>query len=279
MDSREKLIRLALFGSPIKSSLSPAIHGMFADQFGLNIQYDLHETGVAGFSEALDDFQSRGGVGCNVTLPLKEEAWRLAANASKEVRRARAANTLVYEHGIGWMAYTTDGPGLVRDLTVNHGVKLKDKRVLILGAGGATASVLESLAAGSPDSLTLVNRDLARACALAERFAPMARISVINWQALREESGFDLVINATSLGHQGLAPELERHQFAKEAICYDLNYYKASEPLRRLCGEFNLPYIDGLGMLVEQAAASFQIWTGQQPDSRTVIDALAKRHG
>ena len=191
-------------------------------------------------------------------------------------RRARAANTLVYERGMGWMAHTTDGPGLLRDLTVNHGIELENKRVLILGAGGATASVFERLAAGSPDSITLVNRDLARACALAERFGRMARISVINWQALRMESGFDLVINATSLGHQGAAPEIEQHHFAEGATCYDLNYYKASEPLRRLCREFKQPYIDGLGMLVEQAAASFQIWTGKQPDSRVVIDALAK---
>jgi shikimate dehydrogenase len=250
---------------------------MFAAQFSLDILYDLHETGVEGFSEALEAFQHEGGFGCNVTLPLKEQAWRLAASASDEVRQARAANTLVYEKGTGWIAHTTDGPGLVTDLTINHGLELNGKRLLILGAGGATASVLGSLAACAPASLTLVNRDLARACALAERFGAAARLSVINWQGLSLESGFDLVINATSLGHQGLAPDLHARLFAPDAVCYDLNYYKAAEPLRQRCGQIGVPYIDGLGMLVEQAAESFRIWTGNKPDSRTVIDAMSQQ--
>lgn len=273
MASARQLIKLALFGKPIKSSLSPSIHRMFADQFGLGISYELKETGAEAFPEALEDFRLGGGTGCNVTLPLKHEAWLLAGRSSKQASQAQAANTLVYEASSGWMAHTTDGEGLVTDLTVNHGIGLAGKRLLILGAGGATASVLGSLMEGGPTSTTLVNRNVARARVLAERFGTDHSISVINWERLQLESGFDLVINATSLGHQGKAPALKKSLFAPGSVCYDLNYYKASEPLKRCCEDMSQPYIDGLGMLVEQAAASFKIWTGKKPDSRAVINA------
>ena len=273
MASARQLTKLALFGKPIKSSLSPSIHRMFADQFDLNISYELKETDAEGFPAALKDFHLGGGVGCNVTLPLKHEAWLLAGRSSKQANQAQAANTLVYEAPSGWMAHTTDGEGLVTDLIVNHGIGLAGKRLLILGAGGAAASVLGSLVEGGPASVTLVNRDVVRARALAERFGAGHGISVINWERLQLESGFDLVINATSLGHKGQVPALKSSLFAPGSVCYDLNYHKASEPLKQCCEDMNQPYIDGLGMLVEQAAASFKIWTGKKPDSRVVINA------
>jgi shikimate dehydrogenase len=269
----KELIRLALFGQPIKTSLSPSIHRMFADQFDLDISYELIETGAEGFPGALEKFRLSGGVGCNVTLPLKQDAWRLAARASKEVSQAQAANTLKYQASSGWMANTTDGVGLVADLSVNNNIDLSGLRLLILGAGGATASVLGSLLDGNPRQIVLVNRNLERAQALLKRFDDCGRMSVISWADLAAESGFDLVINATSLGHHGEAPELNKSLFAPGAVCYDLNYYKASLPLRQLCEELGQTYVDGLGMLVEQAAASFYIWTGKQADSRAVIQA------
>lgn len=266
-------IRLALFGKPIKTSLSPVIHGMFARQLGLNISYRLIETGPADFPGALEDFRLSGGIGCNVTLPLKRDAWQLAAQASEEVSQAQAANTLKYQP-MGWFANTTDGVGMVTDMTVNHGIALEDKRILILGAGGATASVFGSLLEGKPRQVLLVNRNLDRAHALVARFSASTNVSVSGWSDLSGESGFDLVINSTSLGHQGQAPDLDRSLFAPAAVCYDLNYYKASLPLKSLCEGMGQAYVDGLGMLVEQAAASFYIWTGRRPDSRAVIDAL-----
>jgi shikimate dehydrogenase len=269
----KELIRLALFGQPIKTSLSPLIHRMFADQFDLDISYELIETGAEGFPGALEKFRLSGGVGCNVTLPLKQDAWRLAARASKEVSQAQAANTLKYQASSGWMANTTDGVGLVADLSVNNNIDLSGLRLLILGAGGATASVLGSLLDDNPRQIVLVNRNLERAQALLKRFDDCGRMSVISWADLPAESGFDLVINATSLGHHGEAPELNKSLFAPGAVCYDLNYYKASLPLRQLCEELGQTYVDGLGMLVEQAAASFYIWTGKQADSRAVIQA------
>jgi shikimate dehydrogenase len=267
-------VKLALFGQPIKTSLSPDIHRMFADQLGLNISYQLIETGAGGFPEALESFRLSGGIGCNVTLPLKRDAWQLAAQASKEVSQAQAANTLIYQSPSGWFANTTDGVGLVTDLSVNHGIALEGQRILILGAGGATASVLGSLLERNPKQILLVNRNLDRARALVARFGASTNISVSGWTDLSAHSGFDLVINATSLGHHGEAPELSRSLFAPAAVCYDLNYYKASLPLKDLCEGMGQLYVDGLGMLVEQAAASFYIWTGKQPDSQAVIEAF-----
>lgn len=273
MAQGKELIKLALFGKPIKTSLSPAIHRMFADQFDLNISYELIETAADEFPAALESFRLSGGSGCNVTLPLKQDAWRLSSRTSKEVTLAQAANTLVCDSSSGWLANTTDGVGLVTDMTINNGIKIAGKRILVLGAGGATASVLGSLLECKPLELVLVNRNLDRANVLKDRFDCLGSLKVISWSELSEHTGFDLVINATSLGHNGQAPDLHEALFAPDAVCYDLNYYKASLPLKKLCGALEQTYVDGLGMLVEQAAASFQIWTGKQADTSLVIEA------
>lgn len=272
MDQGKELIRLALFGRPVKSSLSPSIHRMFADQFGLAIDYQSIETGPEDFSNTLESFRLAGGVGCNVTLPLKRDAWQLAAESSPQVALAQAANTLVYQPS-GWVAHNTDGAGLVADLTINHAIGLSDRRILILGAGGAAAGIVGSLLAEKPREVVLVNRNLERARMLSERFGSL---TVTSWSDLFTQGSFDLVINATSLGHQGKHPPLEQSIFAPGAVCYDLNYYKASEPLLAFCKVMGQRYIDGLGMLVEQAAKSFSIWTGKQPDSALVIQRFRK---
>ena len=274
MDQGKELIRLALFGRPIKSSLSPFIHRMFADQFGLDIDYQLIETGPEDFADRLEAFRLEGGIGCNITLPLKSDAWRLAAEETMQVSLARAANTLVYQASQGWSAHNTDGHGLVADLSINHHLNIKEQRILVLGAGGAVAGILGSLLAGDPREVVLVNRNLERASDLAKRFSSMGGVSTTDWKGLPARGQFDLLINATSLGHHGEAPPLEPSAFAPGSVCYDLNYHKASQPLKQRCEEMQQAYIDGLGMLVEQAARSFQIWTGKQADTRVVIDAL-----
>ena len=209
MDQTKKLIKLAIFGSPLKSSLSPHIHSMFARQFGLECEYQCIETDVDGFPESLKAFRLNGGSGCNITLPLKGAAWQLAAGTTSETRRAQAANTLVFQHSKGWFAHNTDGAGLVRDLVGNHGIDLAGQRVLVLGAGGAAAGVLGNLQACGPQEIMLVNRDMERAWALAERFDSGGKVAVVNWADLHEQGRFDLVVNATSLGHAGQAPVLK----------------------------------------------------------------------
>ena len=278
MDQGKELIRLALFGQPVKTSLSPAIHRMFAGQCGLDIDYRLIEPGNGDFPRALEAFRQTGGVGCNVTLPFKQDAWQLAAGSSAEVSQAQAANTLVCQSS-GWFAHTTDGAGLIADLTVNHGMDISGQRVLILGAGGAAAGVLGRLLAENPQQIVLVNRNLTRARSLSERFNSSGRISVTSWSDLAGQGAFNLVVNATSLGHQGEAPPLNNSNFAEGGLCYDLNYFKASLPLKKHCEELHRPYIDGLGMLVEQAAKSFFIWTSKTPETRAVIETCRRNAG
>lgn len=283
MDQGAGLIRLALFGSPVKASLSPRIHQLFARQFGLEIEYQSIETRAGEFAAALEVFRLAGGAGCNVTLPLKRDAWQIAAESSEQVRQAQAANTLLWQ-STGWFAHNTDGAGLVADLTVNHGIELAGRQIMILGAGGAAAGILGALLACDPAGIMLVNRTPERAWALAQRFSSAGHVSVTSLQDLPcldllTRGRFDLIINATSLGHHGEAPPLTRDLFAPGARCYDLNYFKASQPLKSYCKEMRQPYIDGLGMLVEQAAKSFYIWTGKQPDSRAVIEACREGFG
>ncbi|HEY5776208.1 MAG TPA: shikimate dehydrogenase [Xanthomonadales bacterium] len=279
MDQGKELIRLALFGQPVKTSLSPVIHRRFADQFKLAIDYQAIETGAADFPKALEAFRLAGGTGCNITLPLKQDAWRLAAQATEEVALARAANTLVYQPQSGWFAHTTDGAGLLADLCENHGIELSAKRILILGAGGATAGILGRLLDRKPGHIMLVNRNLERARELAGRFGSSARMSVSSWSDLPRQGAFDLVINATSLGHSGETPPLSASSFAAGSLCYDLNYFNASLPLKKRCEEIGQAYLDGLGMLVEQAAESFYIWTGKRPETAAVIDACRRDTG
>jgi shikimate dehydrogenase len=276
MDQGRELMKLALFGSPVKSSLSPRIHTLFAQQAGLDIEYQCIEVQTEDFPGALEAFRLAGGTGCNVTLPLKRDAWQLASQSSKAVSQAQAANTLVLQSS-GWFAHNTDGAGLVADLTGNNGVELENQRILIIGAGGATAGILGDLLACNPREIMLVNRSPDRAWALVKRFSSVGHLSVTPLQDLPcldllEHGKFNLVINATSVGHQGEAPPLTRELFARDAICYDLNYFKASQPLKMYCQELRKPYIDGLGMLVEQAAKSFYLWTGYTPQTQSVIE-------
>jgi len=278
VDQGKELIRLALFGQPVKTSLSPAIHRMFAAQFALDIDYRLIEPADGDFPRALEDFRQTGGVGCNVTLPFKRDAWQLAADSSAEASQAEAANTLVRQRS-GWFAHTTDGAGFIADLTGNHGMDISGQRVLVLGAGGATAGILGSLLTQNPQQIVLVNRNLERARSLSERFGSSGRISVTSWSDLPGQGAFNLVINATSLGHQGEAPPLDTSSFAEGGLCYDLNYFKASLPLKKHCEDIRQPYIDGLGMLVEQAARSFSIWTSETPETAAVIEVCRRDAG
>ena len=273
MDQGRKLIRLALFGQPIKASLSPKIHRLFAAQFDLDIEYQLIDIGAEGFAAALQAFRLAGGQGCNVTLPIKRQAWQLAAGSSAQVKQAQAANTLVCQSSGDWFAHTTDGPGLVTDLNINHSINLKSERLLVLGAGGAAAGIIGSLLEAGVKQIALVNRNQQRARELAARFSETADVSVTDWDSLSGLGSFGLVINATSLGHQGKSPALPAAVFAPGAVCYDLNYFQASLPLKNLCEALGQTYIDGLGMLVEQAAKSFFIWTGLAPQTSAVIDA------
>lgn len=278
MAERKDLIRLAVFGMPVKHSLSPAIHTQFGRQYGIEIDYQAIETAAGNLRRNAAAFALAGGTGCNVTLPLKHEAWELAQERSPAAERAHAANTLVFRGPHDWLADNTDGRGLLRDLarclSSFEARPLAGSHILILGAGGAVAGILGDLLDEAPAAIMIANRNAARAEELALRFAQSGTVSACAADALEEQGDFDLVINATPLGHSGKAPHLPASLFSSGGFCYDLNYGAAAKPLREHCAARGIDYQDGLGMLVEQAAIGFALWTGRQPETQAVLQQL-----
>jgi shikimate dehydrogenase len=273
--ARSKLIRLALFGSPVRHSLSPRIHGLFAQQVGIDIDYRATESSSEALPRHLRQLAQEGGRGCNITVPLKHRACELATSLSARARQAGAVNTLRFDNASDWFGDNTDGSGLVRDLRENLGLELPGRRLLLVGAGGAAAGVLFDLLQQQPAQLVLANRTTSRAAELAERFARIGRIQPASFNDMERLAPFDLLINATSAGHDARLPPIRAGLLAPGGSCYDLNYGPAHDVLAAWCSERDIPHYDGLGMLVEQAAESFRIWTGHQPDTRPVIEALS----
>ena len=268
------LIKLAVFGKPVVHSLSPRIHSLFAAQCGLEIDYRAIEATPETFPQLVADLAGAGGRGCNITVPLKHDAWKLAGRCSETAERARAANTLVFAGANELYADSTDGSGLVNDLRSIPGCRLRGARLCLVGAGGAAASVLGALMRTQPESVTIANRTKARAMELAQTHSDLGKIDICGLEELGSGVSFDLLINATSLGHGGAAPELPVSCLRTGGLCYDMNYGRAAEPLRRLCQKNGLPYSDGLGMLVAQAALSFQLWSDQTPNAAEVLGQL-----
>jgi len=272
--AQEPPVKLAVFGNPVTRSLSPRIHGLFADQFGLQIDYRAIEATPDTFPGHVRRLAREGGRGCNVTMPLKHEAWKLAKRCSENARRARAANTLVFEDERDWFADSTDGMGLVGDLGNLPGLRLEGARVCLLGAGGAAASVLASLLGAGPDLVYIANRTRDRARQLAESHADLGTVDSGTPDDLDSLPPFDLFINATSLGHEGRAAGLSASWLRASGFCYDMNYGEAARPLKAFCEQQHIPYSDGLGMLVGQAALSFKLWTRREPDTGAVLSTL-----
>lgn len=265
--------RYCVFGHPIGHSRSPAIHAAFAAQCGEAIDYTAIEAPLDDFAGAWRDFVAAGGRGANVTVPFKEEAHRLCATLSRRARRAGAVNTLVLGKNGDTYGDTTDGVGLVRDLQ-RHGVTLRGARVLVLGAGGAVRGVLEPLLAEGPASLRVANRTAAKAEALADDFADLGPIRGGGFEAVA--GPFDLVINGTSASLGGALPPLPDDLFAAGATAYDMMYGAELTVFLRWARERGARPLDGLGMLVEQAAEAFFQWRGKRPDTAPVLAELRR---
>lgn len=262
----------AVMGNPIAHSKSPRIHGLFASQTGQRLSYEAILVDLGGFEQALGNFQAHGGKGCNVTLPFKEEAWRLMDQRSERAQMAGAVNTVVFRPDGSRFGDNTDGVGLVRDLTHNHGVALGGRRILILGAGGAVRGVLGPLLAEGPATVVIANRTVSRATELARAFAERGAVQACGFEALTGQ--FDVVINGTSASLQGDLPPLPDQILAPGAWCYDMMY--GAQPtvfMNWALADGGRP-VDGLGMLVEQAAESFLLWRGVRPQTAPVITAL-----
>lgn len=264
----------AVFGHPVNHSKSPRIHQLFAQQTGQQIVYEAQEVPVESFDKAIEAFFAQGGKGLNCTVPLKELAYQRADSLSERAQFSKAVNTLVLQENGTLFGDNTDGIGLIKDLTVNYSISLLNSRILILGAGGASRGIIEPLMGESPASIVIANRTVEKAMALSSEFSQLGNITGCGYGELKD-SQFDLILNATSASLTGKLPPIEANILANDACCYDLAYSDQQTAFVKwglLHGAKK--YLDGLGMLVEQAAEAFYIWRGVRPETAAVIELL-----
>jgi shikimate dehydrogenase len=289
--------RYAVIGNPIAHSKSPQIHKLFAEQTGQDISYEAILAPLEGFAATIERLRKEGFKGCNVTVPFKFEAFNIATELSERARSAQAVNTLSFD-GDAIRGDNTDGTGLVHDIERNLNISLQDKRVLLMGAGGAAYGVVQPLFSAC-SNLSVVNRTVKKAWQMIEPFDIARAISIYEYSMLNYET-FDIIINATSSGLTNEMPPLPRNgqfplnpsfakgeakvpPFAKEglrgifapgALAYEMMYGRET-PFMKFAREQGAAIVaDGLGMLVEQAAESFYIWRGVRPEAAPVIAAL-----
>ena len=268
-----------VFGHPIEHSQSPWIQTRFAQLTGQSLQYEKTWVPLDAFKATVLAFMATGGKGCNVTLPFKSEAAALATHCSPRVALAQACNTLKFE-GDQIYGENTDGLGLVSDLLHNAGFALEGRRVLLIGAGGAAAGVLGPLLAEKPHSIWVANRSIDKAVQLAARHASLAQSMGVDCQAygLTHEAilgqSFDLVINASSSSLHNAALPVPASVLQSNGLACDLMYGPAAQAFMEWAHAHGTEARDGLGMLVEQAAASFQLWRGVQPPTQQVLADL-----
>lgn len=271
----------AVIGNPVEHSLSPRIHAEFARATGQDIAYGRILAPRGGLREAVFAFRAAGGKGLNVTLPFKHEAWHLAGVRSGFALAAGAVNTLSFE-GESVVGHNTDGIGLVRDLTHNLRIAARGKRVLLMGAGGASYGVMEPLLRGQPETVVVANRTLEKAIELVGHFEKLQSCALQGFSARSYAAlagaQFDIVINATSAGLEGAMPALPEGVFAAGALAYDMVYARRT-PFLEFAQQRGARVSDGTGMLVEQAAESFFIWRGVRPETKPVIDRLRQEGG
>ena len=267
-----------VFGYPVSHTLSPFVHAMFARDTGEQMSYRAYEVTPDDFTARVHTFFAGGGRGLNITLPHKLAAVGVADELSERATHAAAVNTLAM-HESGILGDNTDGAGLVRDITNNVGLELEGRRVLILGAGGATRGIVGPLLAVAPKVLVIANRTPERATALAAAFAGVGRTRGVSFQQVGD-AAFDLVINATSASLSGEIPEIPRRAIAAHTVCYDLAYGRSATAFVRWAQALGCARaLQGLGMLVEQAAESFHLWRGVRPATAHVLAVLKERTG
>lgn len=266
----------AVVGNPISHSKSPRIHSLFASQTGEKLEYTAIQAPQDGFADTVTGFFRRGGQGLNVTVPFKEQAWKLADRRTDRAELAGAANTLYQDSNGLLTADNTDGKGLVMDLTENHCITLAGRRVLVLGAGGAVRGVLGPLLAEKPSALVIANRTVAKAEGLVTLFEPVAGQTLLEACGFEElKEPFDLIINGTSASLQGDLPPISANVIGAGTVVYDMMYSLQTTTFNQWALDQGATLVfDGLGMLVEQAAESFRIWRGVSPETRPVIDEL-----
>ena len=268
--------RYAVLGNPVAHSRSPFIHAQFAQQTGQAVDYGRLLCPMDGFDAAVRRFAAEGGRGCNVTVPFKLEAPRLAKRCTERATLAGAANVLRFDAD-GWLADNTDGVGLMQDIEQGAGLSLAGKRVLLIGAGGAAAGVLGPLLATHPADVVVANRTAATAQALVARHAFWAAqhgVRLVAAPLATPGEAFDVVINASASSLQGAGSPVPATTLRPGTLAVDLMYGPAAEPFMAWARAAGATPRDGLGMLVEQAAEAFALWRGVRPATAPVLQAL-----
>jgi len=268
--------RYAVFGQPIAHSQSPRIHAAFGKEQGIALDYRAIEAAPEDFVATLEHFAAEGGRGANVTLPHKQAAFALCAATSERAQRAGSVNTLLRQDDGSWFGDSTDGIGLVRDLSQRQGLDLRGRRVLLLGAGGAARSVAPALLDAGIGEMVIANRTAARADALVDIIGQPQQVTSAYWDSLHEQGHFELIINATSASRsEPAAFHLPLSLVDSLTAAVDLNYGEAAIPFLAWARAVDCRYcFDGLGMLVEQAAESFHLWHGVYPQTDTIYAEL-----
>lgn len=264
----------AVFGFPIGHSKSPIIHQQFAVQTGQQMHYEAVEVKPEDFDVAVEGFFKEGGKGLNCTVPLKELAYKKVDQLTERAKFSGAVNTIKCLDDGSLLGDNTDGVGLLTDLSDNLDMNLEGKRVLVLGAGGASRGILGPLLKEKPLALFLANRTVAKAKAMEELFAPLGVIHACSYESLHGQQ-FDLMVNATSASLSGEVPPLADKLLAEGAMCYDLAYGQEPTAFMVWAKLQKARFVeDGLGMLVAQAAHAFYLWRGIMPDSQAVLARL-----
>jgi shikimate dehydrogenase len=263
-------------GHPVAHSWSPFIHGMFAQATAQNLVYRLFDVTPENYRRDTLKLFAGGVRGLNVTLPHKQAAAELVNELTPRAMRAQAVNTIAFFEDTTLLGDNTDGVGLTADLENNLHLDLADKRVLILGAGGAVRGVLGPLLERELREVHIANRTPQRARTLADEFADMGKISGCEFADLRGPA-YDLIINGTSAGLLGEMPLLPAGIVSEATLCYDMSYGRGDTPFTRWAKSLHAARaVKGWGMLVEQAAASFELWRGIRPSTQPVLDALSQ---
>lgn len=268
--------RFAVIGNPIEHSLSPFIHESFAKQVGVQVQYDRILTFSDNFSTTLYEFFKQGGTGVNITLPFKETAYLLVENCTARARDAGAVNTIYLDKQGHLYGDNTDGIGLRRDLEKNLRVNLNDKKILLIGAGGAAKGIAGALLCGNPYSLTIANRTVTKAENLVTQLqsflAPCHSDILGGGLELAIQQDYDIVINASSQGFMGNSPT--EFKVKVGGLAYDLSYGIHSRAFLDFAASKGARAVDGLGMLIEQAAEAFFCWHGVFPETCFLLSSM-----
>lgn len=265
--------KYAVFGNPIEHSKSPFIHTLFAEEVNQNICYQKICAPIDGFKNMVLSFFLDGGKGANVTVPFKEQAYELADELSEAAKSAKAVNTLTLLENGKIKGDNTDGVGLVTDLTASFG-SLNQKNILLIGAGGAARGAILPLLQSNITSLTVCNRTHEKALNLVNEYSIFPQVKAREVSEI--DSDFDIIINATAASLSGDLPNIPLSS-VENANCYDM-MYQAGLTSFNLWAKDNgaVKVQDGLGMLVGQAARSFEIWRNHQPSVECQHNVISK---